>query len=76
MITAGYVSRIPVPELAARCISRLSELGQEGFTKAKLGGQVRAIKQAIDATLKLELGLSSATNELLDRFDSDPIRLT
>jgi len=75
MITAGYASRIPVPEMTKKSLLRLAELGQEGFAQAKLGRQVQAVRDAIDATVKSELGLSESTNQLLDEFESDPIRL-
>jgi len=75
MITAGYASRIPVPEMTKKSLSRLAQLGQEGFARAKLGRSVQAVTDAIDVTVKSELGLSESTNRLLDQFECDPIRL-
>lgn len=75
MITAGYASRIPVPEMTKKTERKLIELGQQGFAKAKSGNDVQATKDAIDATLRSELGISDSTNELLVRFERDPTRL-
>jgi len=75
MITAGYASRIPVPEFDSDTMNRLTEFGQAGFQAAKAGDPIREIKLGIDRAIEDFLQLSKETVRLLAEFERDPIRL-
>lgn len=75
MITAGYASRIPVPEIGRQALTRLMELGRDGHARAAAGRAINEICAEIDRTVANELGLSSALRKLLADFNKDPIRL-
>ena len=75
MITAGYVSRIPVPNLSNIALESLTKLGMDGFCAAEIGEPTSHISNQIDLIIEGELGLSSKVVTLLQEFSANPIRL-
>lgn len=76
MITAGYASRIPVPDMSRNCLMKLAELAKEGFALAQAGNSVSGVRTDINAAIHSELGLSESTLQLLKEFESNPTRLS
>ena len=76
MITAGYASRIPVPEFTPRTDAALMQLGHGGFQAAQAGRDTAGIRAEIDRVIEEELHLSSDVQQLLGAFEGDPTRLS
>lgn len=76
MVTAGYAARIPVPTFDDAMQNKLAELGRLGFDAASNGEEDIHIKIEIDNVIERYLGLSSYVQNLLEKFDADPTRLT
>ncbi|HTR84806.1 MAG TPA: N-6 DNA methylase, partial [Reyranella sp.] len=75
MITAGYASRIPVPQLDKKTLQLLASFGVAGFETARSGNSISKIKAAIDDTIEDALDLSVDTRTLLGEFEQDSTRL-
>jgi hypothetical protein len=75
MITAGYASRIPVPNFSAVIIEQLSDLGSRGFLASRDRKSVTHIRSGINEIIEHALQLSPDSKDLLGRFEQDPTRL-
>lgn len=75
MITAGYVSRIPVPSFNKIALESLTILGMKGFHAAEMGEPTSLITNEIDLIIESELDLSPQVVILLQEFSANPVRL-
>ena len=76
MITAGYVSRIPVPNLDQNTRNRLSTLAQEAYTAKPSLPESRFHIRAIDHVLFKALGIPNSDQAEIECFCTDIIRRT
>lgn len=76
MITSGYVSRIPLIELAAAKKRRLEELARSGFETGPGKTDTTALIEAVDTIVFEAAGLSPETVAAIRAFCLDPIALT
>jgi len=76
MVTAGYVARIPVPELSARTRGTLSRLAHRAYQDRVSADEALASVARIDEALEAELGLAPETVAHLRRFARELIKRT
>lgn len=75
MVTSGYVSRMPLPELSTATMSTLSRLSKTAYQERLVGCSMETIRDEIDATVFSSLRLSDATIETVVDFNRDLRRL-
>jgi hypothetical protein len=76
MITAGYASRIPVPEFESTTLQKLAALGKLAHEQARQGVSVESEKEKIDNLIYEALSFSNNMQKSLQLFAKDAIRLT
>ncbi|MDE0660843.1 MAG: N-6 DNA methylase [Gammaproteobacteria bacterium] len=76
MITAGYVSRIPLPSLAHGDLHELGELGRQGYDFSSQERDVLPVVRAIDDLLFRVCDMPETDSELVVTFCSDIVRLS
>jgi hypothetical protein len=75
MITSGYASRIPLPEMSNRVREQLAEIAREGIEAGRSWGHEERIAR-IDAVVFEELGISEAGREEIVDFAKRIVELT
>ncbi|MFC6197066.1 N-6 DNA methylase [Ponticaulis profundi] len=76
MITAGYVSRIPYPQLSKKSLNYMSAIAREAYSQRCSPKQSKKFVTEIDEVLNSEIGLTPETVAKIDKFCSDIVRLT
>lgn len=75
MVTAGYASRIPVPNFDEQTKAILAELALKAYEKVLSGDKADPEKAIIDNTIESYLAFDDATVNSLQAFSLDPARL-
>ena len=76
MITAGYVSRIPIPPFSARAKNRLLTIAQEAYENRVAPRDSDIFVKAIDSVIFKELKITEKTKAIIKEFVSDVVRRT
>jgi N-6 DNA Methylase len=76
MVTAGYASRIPVPNFDRRTKLVLAELAKGAYKNALGGERTDVEKATIDSVVESILALEEPVVDRLRIFSSNPTRLT
>ncbi len=76
MVTAGYASRIPVPEFDKQTRSNLANIAQNAHQNARSRTGGEGERALIDELVEATLMLGDSVTEQLRAFSADPTRLT
>ncbi len=76
MITAGYVSRIPLPSISASTRTELAELSKKAYNEKVSPKEATLYIRPIDQILFRDLSISEDTQNEIHRFCSDVIKNT
>ena len=76
MVTAGYASRIPVPDFDDQTKAALGKLAHTSYKNAFGSYKNERERTAIDGLVESALALDATTTERLATFSLDPTRLT
>lgn len=76
MITAGYVSRIPVAPLVARAKERLAAVAREAFERQVRPDESQQYVNVINSVIDEEVGLSDAVRSTILSFSENLVKAT
>lgn len=76
MITSGYVSRIPIPEIDKSSKEILSDYAKEAYVEAKKNNSVNIILDKIDNLIFEIISAKNTTREEIKNFNQNVIKLT
>ena len=76
MVTAGYVSRIPIPNFSDATKQELAALAKAAHDRKVDRGEANLTVKAIDRLVFAELAISDQTRKTVDEFVSDLVKRT
>ena len=76
MVTAGYVSRIPIPNFSDVTKQELAALARTAHDRKVDRGEANLTVKAIDRLVFAELAISDQTRKTVDEFVSDLVKRT
>lgn len=76
MVTAGYVSRIPVPDMRDETKKSLATLAKNAYERKVTHHEAAIVVKAIDKLVFDELSISDNSRKLIDEFVADLVRRT
>jgi methylase of polypeptide subunit release factors len=75
MVTAGYVSRVPLVPLSTTATEQLGRIARSAFESAQAGRAVAAFRDAINELLARSLNLTPDVRETLSHFSKNVKRI-
>lgn len=71
MVTSGYVSRLPLPEISNRGMSLLTEIAREGYMDRVDTEGANILRKRIDEVLNSDLALTEHTIQEINDFNDE-----